>query len=602
MASLTKDLSAAASAAFEAMGLEARWGDVRRSDKPELADFQCNGAMGAAKSAGKIPRDVAGEVATALKAHPMVLTAEVAGPGFINIRVSDEALSARAEAVRADEMAGAEPAADAQVTVIDFGGPNVAKPMHVGHLRSAVIGDTLRRLLTFLGDKVTGDVHLGDWGLQMGHLVTELQDEQPGLIYFDADFTGPYPEEPPVTIDDLARMYPAASNKAKEDEGRLERSQKAVAELQAGRPGYRALLKHFINVSVAALKVDYEFLNVHFDLWKGESDVDGLIPDLIERFKTAGLARMSDGAWIVEIGREGENVPVEKDGKTTLKNPMPPIMLVNSRGGTGYHTTDLATILDRMETLHPTPERMLYVVDQRQALHFQQVFRAAEMVGLIDEGRLEHIGFGTVNGPDGKPFKTREGGVLRLADLNQMAFDEAEKKITEAGKLPEDMGPEERHQVAANVALAALRFSDLMNTRTTNYVFDIDKFTSFEGKTGPYLLYAAVRVKSLLRRAEADGNEAGAIMIGHDAERALVLQLDNFAAACLQAREKRMPHVLCEHLYNLAQSFSSFYAALPIAAEDDAALRASRLGLASAVLKQLETGLDLLGIRVPERM
>jgi arginyl-tRNA synthetase len=429
MASLTKDLSAAASAAFEAMGLEARWGDVRRSDKPELADFQCNGAMGAAKKAGKIPRDVAAEVAAALKEHEMVLSAEVAGPGFINIRVSDAALAARAEAVRDEKMAGAEGASDPQVTVIDFGGPNVAKPMHVGHLRSAVIGDTLRRLLTFLGDDVTGDVHLGDWGLQMGHLVTELQDEQPGLIYFDADFTGPYPEEPPVTIDDLARMYPAASAKAKEDPARLERSQKAVAELQAGRPGYRALLKHFIDVSVAALKVDYEFLNVHFDLWKGESDVDGLIPELVEQFKAAGLAREDDGAWIVDIAREGENVPVEKDGKTTLKNPMPPIMLINSRGGTGYHTTDLATILDRMENLKPVPQRMLYVVDQRQALHFQQVFRAAEMVGLIDEGRLEHIGFGTVNGPDGKPFKTREGGVLRLADLNAMALEEARRKF-----------------------------------------------------------------------------------------------------------------------------------------------------------------------------
>ncbi|MBD3771672.1 MAG: arginine--tRNA ligase [Rhodobacterales bacterium] len=590
MASLTKDLSAAASAAFEAMGLEARWGDVRRSDKPELADFQCNGAMGAAKSAGKIPRDVAAEVAAALKAHPMVLSAEVAGPGFINIRVSDAALAARAEAVREEKMAGAEGASDPQVTVIDFGGPNVAKPMHVGHLRSAVIGDTLCRLLRFLGDDVTGDTHLGDWGLQMGHLVTELYDEQPGLIYFDPDYTGPYPEEPPVTIDDLARMYPAASAKAKDDPARLERSQKAVAELQAGRPGYRALLKHFIDVSVAALKVDYEFLNVHFDLWKGESDVDHLIPELVERFRTAGLAEEDDGATIVRIARDSD------------KKEMPPIMLINSRGGTGYHTTDLATILDRMENLHPTPQRMLYVVDQRQALHFEQVFRAAEMVGLIDEGHLEHIGFGTVNGPDGKPFKTREGGVLRLADLNAMAFEEAQKKIEEAGKLPEDMGPEERHQVAANVALAALRFSDLMNTRTTNYVFDLDKFTSFEGKTGPYLLYAAVRVKSLLRRAEADGNEAGAIAIGHDTERALVLQLDNFAAACLQAREKRMPHILCEHLYNLAQAFSSFYSALPIAAEADAATRASRLGLASAVLKQLETGLDLLGIRVPERM
>ena len=590
MASLINELSAAASAAFEAMGLEARWGAVRRSDKPEFADFQCNGAMGAAKSAGRNPREIAGEIAAALKEHSMILSAEVAGPGFINIRVSDEAMSQRAEFIRTDDMAGAEPAPDPKVTVIDFGGPNVAKPMHVGHLRSAVIGDTLVRLLRFLGDKVTGDTHLGDWGLQMGHLVTELYDEQPDLIYFDESFEGPYPEEPPVTIDDLARLYPAASAKAKADAARNERSQKAVAELQAGRPGYRALLRHFINVSVEALKIDYEFLNVHFDLWKGESDVDHLIPGLVEKFKTAGLSEEDDGAVIVRIERDSD------------KKDMPPIMLVNSRGSTGYHTTDLATIEDRMENMEPTPELMLYVVDQRQALHFEQVFRAAEMLGLIDEGHMEHIGFGTVNGDDGKPFKTREGGVLRLADLNTMAFEEAQRKIVEAGKLPEDMSEQERHEVAAAVALAALRFSDLHNTRTSNYVFDLDRFTSFEGKTGPYLLYAAVRIKSVLRKAAEAGFKPGDIKIGHDAERALVLQLDAFATALLQAREKRMPHVLCEHVYNLAQGFSAFYAALPIASEEDADLRASRLALSAAVLNQLETGLDLLGIRIPERM
>lgn len=589
MSSLAKELSAAAGAAFDAMGLEARFGEVRRSDKPELADFQCNGAMAAAKAAGKNPREIAGEIAAKLKAHPSVLSAEVAGPGFINLRVSDAALSARAEGVRGDAMAGAEKAPDTQVTVIDFGGANVAKPMHVGHLRSAVIGDTLQRLLRFLGDEVTSDVHLGDWGLQMGHLVTELQDEQPGLIYFDASYTGPYPAEPPVTIDDLGRLYPQASNKAKADEARNERSQRAVAEMQAGRAGYRALLRHFIDVSVEALKVDYGFLNVSFDLWKGESDVDGLIPGLVERFKEAGLAELSDGAWIVPVARESD------------KKEMPPVMLVNSRGGTGYHTTDLATILDRMDTLKPTPERMLYVVDQRQALHFEQVFRAADLLGLIAEEKLEHIGFGTVNGPDGKPFKTREGGVLRLADLQAMAMEEAEKKLS-AANLPADMGAEERFDVARKVAVAALRFSDLMNTRTTNYVFDLDRFTSFEGKTGPYLMYAAVRVKSVLRKAAENGHSAGKVMVSEDTERALVLQLDGFGAALLGAREKRMPHILCEHLYGLAQAFSSFYAALPIAAEADASRRASRLALADAVRHQLETGLGLLGIDVPERM
>lgn len=589
MTSLIRDLTAAASAAFEGMGMEARWGQVRRSDKPELADFQCNGAMGAAKSAGGNPREIGAAVADALKACPMVLSAEAAGPGFINIRVSDAALSARAAMILADAKAGAERAPDPHVTVIDFGGPNVAKPMHVGHLRSAVIGDTLQRLLRFLGDAVTSDTHLGDWGLQMGHLVTELQDEQPDLIYFDESFAGPYPEAPPVTIDDLGRLYPAASAKVKDDPVRNQRSQNAVAQLQAGRAGYRALLKHFIQVSVAALKVDYAFLNVSFDLWKGESDVDHLIPGLIARFRKAGLAEDSDGALIVHVARESD------------KKEMPPVMLLNSRGGTGYHTTDLATIEDRMAYMHPAPERMLYVVDQRQALHFEQVFRAAERVGLIGEGHLEHIGFGTVNGPDGKPFKTREGGVLRLADLNAMALEEAGRKLG-AANLPDDMGPDERANVARLVAVAALRFADLQNTRTTNYIFDLDRFTSFEGKTGPYLMYAAVRIKSLLRRAEADGNAPGELAVGHDAERALVLALDGFGAALLGARDKRMPHILCEHVFGLSQAFSGFYGALPIANESDPALRASRLALAAAVLHQLQAGLGILGIDVPERM
>ncbi len=602
MTDLAARLTLACADAFQSLGLERKWGSVRRSERSELADFQCNGAMGAAKQAGRNPRELAGELVTQIAGQPGVASCEMAGPGFINIRVDDELLAQRAEEVRSSDMAGARRAEHTERVLLDFGGPNVAKPMHVGHLRSAVIGDTLQRLLNFLGDDTISDTHLGDWGLQMGHLVTELMDEQPGLIYFDPDYAGPWPDQPPVTIDDLARLYPQASASAKADEARNLRSQQAVAELQAGRPGYRALLRHFIDVSVAALKQDYAFLNVSFDLWKGESDVDHLIGELVADFKTKGLAREHDGAVIVDVARAGENVPVEgKDGATKLKNAMPPIMLVNSRGGTGYHTTDLATILDRTRMDNP-PERILYVVDQRQALHFEQVFRAADMAGLFAADRLEHIGFGTVNGPDGKPFKTREGGVLRLADLNAMALDEAGRKIEAAGKLPEDMSDDERRGVAEAVALAALRFADLQNTRTTNYVFDLDRFTSFEGKTGPYLLYAAVRIKSLLRRAEEEGHASGAIRVESNAERALILALDGFGPALLSAREKRMPHILCEHVYALAQAFSAFYGAHPIAAERDAGTRASRLGLCEAVLRQLECGLDLLGILVPERM
>ena len=602
MTDLASALTDACADAFEQLEFDRKWGAVRRSDRPELANYQCNGAMGSAKQAGKNPRDVAGEIAEKISAHPMIASVDVAGPGFLNIRVSDDAFSERAEFIRSDEKCGAAPAPDPQVTIIDFGGPNVAKPMHVGHLRSAVIGDTLQRLLRFLGDDVISDTHLGDWGLQMGHLVTELSDEQPGLVYFDGEFSGPYPKEPPVTIDDLARLYPQASGKAKEDPARNERSQLATAELQEGRPGYRALLKHFIDVSVAELKKDYAFLNVSFDLWKGESDVAHLIDEVVEEFKSKGLARKDDGAWIIDIARDGENIPIEKDGKVRMKNAMPPIMLVNSRGGTGYHTTDLATIKDRLAYMKKSPERMLYVVDYGQAMHFEQVFRAAEKVGYFAEDKLEHIQFGTVNGPDGKRLRTRDGGTFKLADLNAMALSEAEKKISEAGKLPEDLTAEERAGIAEMVALAALRFSDLQNTRTTNYIFDLDRFTSFEGKTGPYCMYQAVRIKALLRRAEEEGLSIGTIKISSDAERALVLALDGFAHALLQARNKRMPHILCEHVFNVSQSFSAFYGAHPIAAEKDANTRGSRLALCEATLRQLETGLDLLGIKVPERM
>lgn len=587
MSDLVTQLSAACAAAFEAEGFEARWGAVRRSDRPELADFQCNGCMGAAKSAGLVPRDLAAKIADRINGQGPIDRVEVAGPGFLNIRVTDAALSAVTETIRADEQAGGGSVEKAEKVVIDFGGPNVAKPMHVGHLRSAVIGDTLCRLFRFLGDDVTGDAHLGDWGLQMGHLITELFAEQPDLVYFNPDFKGPFPEEPTVTIEDLGRLYPQASAKAKEDPVRNEASQLAVAEMQAGHPGYRALLRHFINVSVEALKIDYAFLGVEFDLWKGESDVDGLIPDMVEMLKEKGLARLDDGAWIIDVAKESD------------KKEMPPFMLINSRGGTGYHATDLATIVDRMETLHP--DRMLYVVDQRQALHFEQVFRAADLAGLISEDRMEHIGFGTVNGTDGKPFKTREGGVLRLADLNRMALEEAEKKIGENG-LSDEIGAEERAKIAALVARAALRFADLQNVRTTNYVFDLERFTSFEGKTGPYLLYAAVRIKSLLRRAGEAGHKAGEVKIERDSERALVLAMDGFANALAQSHAKRQPHILCEHVYSLAQAFSALYADAPIANESDDAVRASRLGLCEAVLKQLEAGLGILGIEAPERM
>lgn len=584
---LAGQLSVAAGEAFAARGLDAALGAMRRSDRPDLADFQCNGAMAAARTLGRNPREIAAEIVDSLKGSPLVASADVAGPGFINVRVSGEALSRRAHEIAADDRAGACKTDRPRRVVIDFGGWNVAKEMHIGHLRSTVIGDSLQRLFRFMGDSVTSDVHLGDWGLQMGQLINEVKLEQPDLPYFDPAFTGPYPETSPVTMDDLGRLYPQASAKSKTDEARRDEDRKATAELQEGRPGYRALWRHFCNVTRVGLERECASLGVRFDLWKGESDAEPFIPALVEDLKARGIAELDDGAWIVRVARE------------TDRKEMPPVILVNRDGAIGYHGSDLGTIVDRKTTIDP--QLCLYVVDQRQALHFEQVFRASDRAGLLPESMLEHIGFGTVNGVDGKPYKTRDGGVLKLHDLIAQADEVALARMAEA-ELGAGVSDTERRDIAHKVAVAAIKFSDLSNVRTTNYIFDLDRFISFEGKTGPYLLYAAVRIKSLARRAEDEGVRPGPIQIALDAERVLVLQLDALNDALRGAYDKRMPHILCDHAYSLAQAFSSFYAAAPILVESDPVKKASRLALAMATLKQLELVLGLIGIDTPERM
>jgi len=587
MTSIVEQLTGAVGAAFEAVGLPATLGTVFESDRPDLAPYQCNGAMAAAKQAQKAPRAVAEEVVAKLaEAHPE-LSVEIAGPGFLNITPEDSLYAIRADGLAADERTGGRSADTPLRLMIDFGGPNVAKPMHVGHLRSSVIGDSLQRLLRFRGHTVTSDIHLGDWGLQMGHLVTELEDEQPDLPYYNADFTGPYPEDAPVTIEDLARLYPQASAKAKEDADRNARSRKATAELQAGRPGYRALLRHFINVSIAALKDDFGALGVHFDLWKGESDVNDLIPALVADFKDRAVAEESDGAWIVRVAREDD------------KKELAPLILVSSQGSALYATTDLATILDRKQ--QQDPQLTLYVVDLGQSDHFEQVFRAAYKAGLAEEKALEHVKFGTVNGTDGKRLRTRAGGTFRLADLINEARERARARLNEAG-LGAELSADEFETVARVVANAAIKFSDLQNVRTTNYIFDLDRFVSFEGKTGPYLQYQAVRIKSVLRKAAEQGLSSGAVTLSDKAEAALIRRLDGFDGALARAERDRAPNVLCEHAYGLAQAFSGFYAACPILPEKDEAVRASRLRLAETTLRQLELVLGLIGIDVPERM
>ncbi len=580
-------LSDAAGAAFVALGLEASLGAVRRSDRPDLADFQCNGAMAAAKKLGKNPREIATAVVEALKASPLVASSEVAGPGFINIKLTADGLSKRAQEISADARAGALRVETPRRVVMDFGGWNVAKEMHIGHLRSTVIGDSLQRLFRFMGDSVTSDVHLGDWGLQMGQLINEVKLEQPGLPYFDAGFSGPYPETSPVTMDDLSRLYPQASAKSKTDEARRDEDRKATQELQAGRPGYRALWRHFCNVTRVGLERECKSLGVTFDLWKGESDAEPFIPEIVDDLKSRGISEFDAGAWIVRVARESD------------KKEMPPIILVNRDGAIGYHGSDLGTIVDRKRSVDP--QLSLYVVDQRQALHFEQVFRASERAGYLPEKELEHLGFGTVNGPDGKPFKTREGGILKLHEFIAQADALATARMKEA-ELGSNVSEAEQADIAHKVAVAAIKFSDLSNVRTTNYIFDLERFVSFEGKTGPYLLYAAVRIKSLARRAEAEGVKPGPIAVELDAERALVLALDGFGDALRGAYEKRMPHILCEHAYALGQAFSGFYAAAPVLAESDPVKKASRLALAMATLKQLELVLGLIGIETPERM
>lgn len=600
MTDLRTELGEAVGAAFAAEGVDGALARVTASDRPDLADFQSNGALAVAKAAGRNPRDLASAVAGRLSGDPRLASVDVAGPGFINLKVSDAALASRATEVAADtERSGADTVDVQRRVIIDYGGPNVAKPMHVGHLRSAIIGESLKRIYRFRGDQVWGDAHFGDWGFQMGLLIVALADEG-GVDAFMAEGAGPFPAQSPVTLDDLERLYPAAAARAKSDTAFRDRARKATADLQAGRPGYRALWRHMHDVSMAALKREYATLDVSFDLWNGESDADPLIPGMIEDLKAAGLLVPDQGAQVVHVARPGETRKKKLDDGSVVEVPSPPpLLVVSSEGSAMYGTTDLATIKQRRQD--QDFDLVLYVVDERQAEHFEQVFRGAMLAGYARDGQLEHLGFGTMNGTDGKPFKTREGGVLKLHDLIAQATDKARERLKEA-RLGDDLPAAEFEDIAHKVAVAALKFADLSNARTTSYVFDLDRFTSFEGKTGPYLLYQAVRIKSLLRRAEAEGASAGPIQIVEPAERDLALTLDAFAVAVSEAYDKRMPHLIAEHAFRLAQSFSKFYAACPVMTAPDATTRGSRLALSKATLEQLERALELLGIETPDRM
>lgn len=581
MTSLTTDLSRVAGDAFAAEGLDSAFGLVQISDRPDLAQFQCNGALAAAKAAKANPRAIAEKVAARLKADPRFAKVEIAGPGFINLDLTDAALNVLIAAP------GQMATPNGKSVLIDFGGPNVAKPMHVGHLRSSVIGDCLQRLFRANGWHVVSDIHLGDWGLQMGQLISEVEIAGIAPVYFDAAFKGPYPEQSPVTMEDLEELYPAASTACKADPVRLEAARRATVELQDGRPGYRALWRHFVKVSEVGLEREFASLGVKFDLWKGESSVHDLIAPMLADLKARGLAEMNEGALVIPVAREDD------------KKPMPPLLLVKSDGGVLYGTTDMATVVERMRDQNP--DLILYVVDHRQHGHFEQLFRAAQKTGISGKAQLEHAGFGTINGPDGKPFKTRAGGVMKLYDLIAMAEVEAKSRLAEQG-LGGDYSPEERETIAQQIAIATIKFADLSNHRTTDYIFDLERFSKFEGKTGPYLQYAAVRIQSILRKALGEGHVPGTPAIHSPQERDLVLQLLSLRDAMLAAEQKRAPNILCDYAFTLAQNFSRFYAAHHILSESDPALRASRLGLCARVLAVMTGTLDVLGIAVPERM
>ena len=569
--------------AFADAGYDASFGRVTVSNRPDLCEYQCNGALSAAKQYKCAPIKIAQAVVEKLNAEDYSLV-EAVMPGFINLKLSDHFLQAYLEEMRTAEDFGIVKEGTGKTIVVDYGGPNVAKPLHIGHLRSAIIGESLKRLYKFFGFNTIGDIHLGDWGLQMGLIIAELQERQPDLCYFDETYTGEYPEEAPFTISELEEIYPAASAKKKVDEVFAEKAHTATYELQNGRRGYRAIWQHIMKLSVADMTRIYNSLDVHFESWLGESDADPFIPDMIADFKAKGLAVESEGAWVIPVAEE------------TDKKEVPPCILVKSDGSAIYATTDLATMVQRMRDFKP--DKILYVTDKRQALHFEQVFRAARKGGIIPENvELEHLGFGTMNGKDGKPFKTRDGGVMRLEQLIGDMTEFVRAKVVE-NKIVEDSAVEE---TTAKIALAALKYGDLSNQPTKDYVFDMDRFAAFEGNTGPYILYTIVRVKSILSRYGAW--ESLPIQTpANPCAKDLMLAITKFGPALESALHSSAPNLICAYIYELAGCVNKFYHETPILKEEDENVKAGHIALIGLAKNVLETSIGLLGFSAPEKM
>ena len=576
------------SEAFVSCGYDSKYGKIGISNRPDLCQYQSNGAMAASKEYKKAPFMIGDEVVAKLQDNPMFKMIECVKPGFINMTMSDEFIGDYVRVMASEDKFGCDCEPKDDVIFIDYGGANVAKPLHIGHLRSAVIGESVKRICSFAGYKTIGDVHLGDWGLQMGLIIVELKERKPELPYFDEAFEGEYPEEAPFTISELEEIYPCASGKSKEDEDYKKAAQTATLMLQSGHKGYTALWKHIISVSVADLKKNYDNLNVHFDLWKGESDAQPYINDMVEKFIADGIAYESQGAIVVDICEEGDS------------KELPPCIVRKSDGAANYETSDLATLIEREEIY--SPMKYIYLADKRQDLHYTQFFRVAKKSGIVKpDTDLKFIGFGTMNGSDGKPFKTRQGGVLRLEYLIKEIEDAVYNKIMENRTVEEA----EARQTAKIVGLAALKYGDLSNQASKDYIFDIDRFTSFEGDTGPYILYTIVRIKSILKKYEEQGGTFDGLVInnpGSESELSLMLELTKRSEVMEVAFKETAPHKICKYVYDLSNALNHFYHETKILAEADEAKKKGYIALIELTKNVLVTCIDVLGIEAPERM
>ncbi|MCR5234590.1 MAG: arginine--tRNA ligase [Lachnospiraceae bacterium] len=588
MKTIIEELSLKIAEAFKKAGYDEKYAGVTVSNRPDLCEFQCNGAMAAAKEYRKAPIAIASDVAGYLEGNDIFEEVSAAAPGFLNLKLTGAYLAGYLERMRTEDKYGVCRNDSPKKTVIDYGGPNVAKPLHVGHLRSAIIGESVKRICRYMGDEVIGDIHLGDWGLQMGLIIAELRSRKPELPYFDPGFDGEYPAEPPFTITELEEIYPTASARSKTDEAFKEEAMNDTFLLQKGEKGHEALWKHIMNVSIPDLKKNYEKLNVSFDWWKGESDTRPYIADMVEDMKNKGLAYESEGALVVDVKEDTDTKEV------------PPCMILKSDGASLYTTTDLATLVYRRRELDP--DKLIYVVDKRQEMHFIQVFRCAKKTGILKgDTQLDFLGFGTMNGKDGKPFKTREGGVMRLEVLLDEINEEMYKKIRDNHEVEED----EARRTAGIVALAAVKYGDLSNQATKDYVFDIDKFTSFEGNTGPYILYTIVRIKSILNKYRANGGKEGDVSLNAvtvEQEKALMLELVKYNQVIVNAYEELAPHKICAYIYDVANAFNRFYHENRILSEEDETKQSGWIALLKLTLELLENGIDLLGFGAPEKM